>query len=60
MEWISIKDKLPEQGKDCIVWATGLYIASIDHLGDWTLSDQNFTIIHPSMWQPLPEPPLNE
>lgn len=58
-EWISVKDRLPEDGRYVLAWSPGW--------GEWTICFYNefgkdwFTEDHfmpfPSHWMPLPEPP---
>ena len=63
MNWISVKDRLPNKQDDCLVWYeskfTYPHIRTACYLGDSFFSTggiqhSNFTITH---WMPLPEPP---
>ncbi|GAG11897.1 unnamed protein product [marine sediment metagenome] len=64
MDWISVKDKLPEDCKnvlcyikdiECKFYGEGYYYESIKH---WylrkTRTNGNYEVTH---WMPLPEPP---
>lgn len=58
-QWISVKDRLPEEYKDVLAFGDeGLIIAQYygEYLGGWATSINKSTdnITH---WQPLPEPP---
>lgn len=62
MEWISVKERLPEANDE--VWAWTVFHDSDQEYGDtswlqddgtWAMgSAKNFTVTH---WMPLPEPP---
>ena len=56
-DWVSVKDKLPEQYTDVIVFTKGSTIAVdyVDENGDFYYYGQNVT-----HWMPLPEPPESE
>lgn len=65
MEWISVKDRLPETGDTVLAWrestfTPGVYYASTGtfgfyHEGIWGDKDEdNWNVTH---WMPLPEPP---
>lgn len=53
MEWISIKDRLPERGQTVIAWVLMGEMLSSYHLMQY-ISQWNEDITH---WMPLPEPP---
>lgn len=61
MEWISVKDKLPEPGKKVLGYRPSMYykfVQTVYYAGrawenGYDLSG-NFVITH---WMPLPEPP---
>lgn len=63
-QWISVKDRLPEQGKNVLVFALSPAIKTkeivIDRLEDgenklvWMYTHGWYTVTH---WMPLPEPP---
>lgn len=58
MEWISVKDRMPEGEQRVLVWSqsNGLHIAYLDLWGQWRDADDNpgKKITH---WTTLPEPP---
>lgn len=70
MEWISVKDRLPEMHKsDFGEWLVSDYVLTCDKLGDvfitfceteedgtvfWNDTDSSITITH---WAHLPKPP---
>ena len=61
MEWISVRDYLPESSKAVLyyselgAWFIGaLYDGKWHNLSDQKPIDKNFHITH---WMPLPEPP---
>jgi hypothetical protein len=58
-EWISVKDRLPEDDRNVLVYSEicGIVIADYDTNG-WC--DQQYNFIRPSHWMPLPEPPKGE
>lgn len=57
--WISVKDRLPEEGVQVLVWEKhgSAYAAYVNKQvsGVWQIGDTNGAII--THWQPLPEPP---
>lgn len=65
MEWISVKDKLPEENQNCIIW-TGSAFMSAFYLGNdkWWLDyyDRTQTVTSDwfTHWMPLPEPPKED
>lgn len=63
--WVSVNDRLPEEGKECIVFLKDLIPevlntdwsqVTVDEIqdGEWTLNNRESVVTH---WQPLPEPP---
>lgn len=63
--WISVNDRLPEEGKECLVFTKALIPAvlclhphsiEVDEIedGNWLLNSSRTVVTH---WQPLPEPP---
>ena len=57
--WISVKDKLPEEGVYVLVWETqGFAYCDMLKSGVWNIGANNGAII--SHWMPLPEPPKEE
>ncbi len=54
--WISVKDRLPDEGKYVLVWESQGF-AYCDKLicGIWNIGASNGAII--THWMPLPEPP---
>ena len=63
-EWISVKERLPGEGKDVLVYATSKFIGgskiTTDRLEEgekhpiWIYTHGWFEVTH---WMPLPEPP---
>ena len=59
VEWISVKDRLPEEGVDVLVWETqGFAYCDMLKSGVWNIGADEGAII--SHWMPLPEPPKGE
>ena len=57
--WISVKDRLPEEGVDVLVWETqGFAYCDMLKSGVWNIGADEGAII--SHWMPLPEPPKGE
>ena len=58
-KWISVKDKLPDEGKYVLVWESQGF-AYCDKLvcGIWNIGANNGAII--THWMPLPEGPREE
>lgn len=59
VEWISVKDRLPENGSICLVCGAkgGMRVARFRTVrAEWTVvgTGKYFTVTH---WQPLPAPP---
>ena len=60
MNWISVEDRLPEDGRHLVYWTTddgewsGQSVA--DFLLCWIVQD-DLNVTH---WMPLPEPPKGE
>jgi hypothetical protein len=63
--WISVKDRLPEEDEDVIVFTDeqgerGIHVASVDEDGVWCPSHGDGwmfpTVTH---WMPLPAPPTD-
>lgn len=67
MDWISVNNGLPKQGKNVLVFALSPYIGTteiaIDRLEEgenkpvWLYMHGWYTVTH---WQPLPEPPKED
>jgi len=63
MNWISVKDRLPEFDVSvlvfCPVW--GRYLAYYNQIdgdfGQWCNWDMKCGLLPPTHWMPLPEPP---
>lgn len=58
-EWISVKERLPEEGEQVL-----LLWKHLDHMengqldeGQYILFDGESMSSHPTHWMPLPEPP---
>ena len=60
-QWISVKERLPEDGQDVLACVNGQVLISYVHgmkgfSSEWGLAENGETI-WPSHWMPLPEPP---
>ena len=56
-EWISVKDRLPEDGLEVLVFCDGR-ICVMDMYGtDWWCEGYHWDGDRPTHWMPLPEPP---
>lgn len=56
MEWISVKDRLPENEKHVLITGNNTVYVGYYFYDSWTdLDGRTVSISH---WQPLPEPPL--
>lgn len=63
MEWIGVKDRLPGENEDVLIWSmSGIHLVTFwtdnNGIDRWT-EEGNFTISMPSVmfWMPLPKPP---
>lgn len=54
--WISVAERLPEDGKEVLVWAKRWRFAELERGKwiDWTVRSYLKEVTH---WQPLSEPP---
>ena len=64
-EWISVKDRLPEDGEIVLVCGSrgGVYTAVHNKPGqyrDWHKLNSKTHYCDPTHWTPLPEPPKGE
>jgi hypothetical protein len=63
MEWISVEDRLPEDGVDVLVYVENNFIFTASHQyvtggGDyWHEFPPSDIVFKPTHWMPLPEPP---
>lgn len=62
MEWISVKDRLPEKGIDVLIYSKGrIFHAFWDCMsslsGDWYDIQNNWIIEDVTHWMALPLPP---
>lgn len=58
MEWISVKDELPERGNDCLVYMSRRG-SSPTNIVATTFTKYGFDRACVTHWMPLPEPPKN-
>lgn len=63
-KWISVKERLPEDGQDVLVCVNGQVLISYVHgmkgfSSKWGLAENGETI-WPTHWMPLPEAPKGE
>lgn len=54
-QWISVKDRLPEECKCVLVYDGGVCSIAWRYKGEWESDD--YTLATVTYWQPLPEPP---
>ena len=70
-EWISVKDRLPEGGKEVLCWYEYFRYGSYNRMwrtygigscfnGHWGGEVMNGTCARVIAWMPLPEPPESE
>ena len=57
-EWISVKDRLPEQGQEIIVYSGGVLKPTVFAYQFWNKHYDSWARI--THWMPLPEPPKGE
>ena len=60
-EWISVKDRLPKNWEDVLVYNEATKVISIGYYYDalgWYLQNGDCILI--SHWMPVPEPPKGE
>jgi hypothetical protein len=57
-EWISVKDRLPEQGQEVIVYSGGVLKPTVFAYQFWNKHYDSWARI--THWMPLPEPPKGE
>lgn len=63
MEWISVKDRLPEEGQMILVYFSGLSDSQGMRFGTWKAEGLEFARMRDelfadaSYWMPLPDPP---
>ncbi len=60
MDWISVKDRLPERLQRVIVYAAGIILSDCCYLRDGFYDNNTGLKIDPDLithWMPLPEPP---
>lgn len=63
MEWISMKDEVPEEDKMVLIWnpsQINLYVVA-SRLGNTDIFiDYDEYPYYPTYWKPLPEPPKED
>ena len=57
-KWISVKDRLPEQGQEVIVYSGGVLKPTVFAYQFWNKNYDSWARI--THWMPLPEPPSGE
>ena len=65
MEWISVKERLPEYDTDVLLWGAGwkrVYFGYWRHSDEWigrysAEESEGLPNTDPTHWMPLPEPP---
>ena len=57
-EWISVKDRLPEQGQEVIVYSGGVLKPTVFAYQFWNKHYDSWARI--THWMPLPQPPKGE
>jgi hypothetical protein len=63
MEWISIKDQLPEPNKIVLIWNEESLLEYQYHVGfhrdgqEWVTTRDNYPLDYATHWMPLPERP---
>lgn len=57
-EWISVKDKLPEQGQEVIVYSGGVLKPTVFAYQFWNKNYDSWARI--THWMPMPKPPKGE
>lgn len=64
MEWISVEDRLPEEGEVVFVYCHGNRIDFCPYIGEWPLIIVNWeerrARVAVTHWMPLPEPPTDK
>ena len=64
MEWISVKERLPENGKEVMTFSREnghtFYDLAFRESNTWTVSFTPRTLSHVKFWMPLPEPPKSK
>lgn len=62
-QWISVKDRLPENYIDVIVFdaiSRGMFPAAIGSSGEWEIPGFRADAFNFTHWMPIPEPPKGE
>lgn len=59
-EWISVKDRLPEEGKNVLCLDSSDNYYSVGWIEDGLWEDGEFVGIDFTHWMPLPEPPAGD
>ena len=61
-EWISVKDRLPEEWNRVLVYIPHIDVMTFAKLrgGSWYATWDSMKLDHVSHWMPLPEPPKGE
>ena len=65
MEWVSVKDRMPEEGVSVIIWDKQSVIPQIgsymgNETGEELFSGYTECYVYVTHWMPLPEPPKED
>ena len=67
VEWISVKDKLPPENTDVLIWFKRNAAVGVIINCEWNVNSGDGWVtgvfeddVQPTYWMPLPEPPKEE